>query len=125
MNELLTELLDTLAAIAHEDADLEASRSQLTKVILNGFLKPVEGYVVPEDYGLSSPSLNQRVRHALEQYITGAKRKAEELGLDYQGRLAAFQNPDITTKSHVAYDDFFSFVSGMTLNDSGDWVVDA
>lgn len=121
MEKLLAELLDALGEIAREHGELYDCQDELREAIHFAYLKPVEGYALPSDYGLDSAAANQQVREALEQYVTATKAKAEELKLDFHGRLDAFQNPYAAAKDHT-YDDFFGSTPPNFFDASGEWI---
>lgn len=121
MEKLLADLLDALGEIAQDHEELYDCQDELREAIHNGFLKPVVGYALPLEYGLDSEEANHRVREALERYIEAATAKAAELGLDFHGRLDAFQNPFAPAKNHT-YDEFFGSTPPNFFNASGEWI---
>jgi hypothetical protein len=82
----------------------------MTQVIHDGFFKPVAEFSIPEDVGMYSDAANAAVRDALADFLDHASRLAEELGLDFRERLAAFQHLDVSCgEAQINYNDFFQY----------------
>jgi len=111
MDELLHRLLDNLEEVAGEydevfDSDV---RERMHRAIERGWVKPVSGYVVPNEFGMFSREGNLAVRDALEHFLDAAPDAAADERLDTpQQRLDAFQNAEVTSSGDGhTYDEFF------------------
>lgn len=133
MEGILLQLLNNLEAIAHDYDGIydTVSREAMREAVFHGFLRSVPDYTIPSDFGLLerqgtqvvlSERGNLRVREALVGYIQAANTKANELGLTFQGRLAAFQNSEVVTEDGSTYDDFFGEADPSWFSESGEWV---
>src|SRR5262245_56918807 len=100
--DLLRVLLGRLDNIAHDHDELFDSvvRERMAKAIFNAFLKPVAGFHLPEDFGMSSEEANARIFEALHEYVTDANKLQEERALDFHGRLTAFQDETVEVGQH-------------------------
>jgi hypothetical protein len=124
MEELLLELLNTLEEVgqSHEEIADTESREAMRRAVFKGFLKPEPSFSLPTDFGLDDDNANHVVGQALGKYIQAANAKATELGLDFHGRLRAFQNPNVQTSSGTTYDEFFGYASPDWWSESGEWL---
>lgn len=125
MDKLLLALLESLEAIAieHEEIYDTDCREAMREVVHNLFLNPAPTYRWGSDFGLSGEQANLAVREALSQYIEGANRQASQLGLDFQARLAAFQDLSVSTPKHRNnYDDFFGHVPSEKFDNAGTYI---
>jgi hypothetical protein len=125
MKTLLLQLLESLEKIgkAHEELYDSEPREAMREAIYYSFLKPTQGYSLPDDYELLTEQGNRLVKAALEQYISAANRKSAELRLDFHGRLAVFQDSNVkTAEEGNYYDDFFGYARPNSYDSSGNWV---
>ena len=83
MDDLLRDLLDSLDAVGEEHEEIYDTecREMMGEPIFNLFIKPTEGYQMPDDFGLYSSKANQQVRLALARYIDAATDCARQEGL--------------------------------------------
>ena len=72
---------------------------------------PVDGYALPDSFGMFSEDGNEKVRSALESFISKANRLAKRQGLSTpQARLDAFQNDKVRSSGEgMPYDEFFGY----------------
>ena len=114
MDNLLKELMESLEAIGNEHQEMydTAVREAMTESILDGFVKPKPNFVLGEEFGVYEDEGNQKIKAALNTYISAATLRAAEIGLNSPTeRLAAFQNDEIHTDEEANYpDDFFGWV---------------
>src|SRR5262245_4349987 len=98
MEDLLKTLLNRLEGVGKTNEELYDTecRERLSGAVFDGFIKPVEGFDVPNGFGLYSPDANMKVRGAIGAYIADAKTRAAKMGLrSFHDRLAAFQNQNV------------------------------
>lgn len=126
MEELLRRLLNRLDVIGRDHSELYDTecRDRTGDAVFDGFVRPREGYTLPDDFALYTPEANRAVKEALAEYIDAAKAKAAELGLDtFHDRLEAYQLEDV--KSDVDgsyYDDFFGYAHPDEYDDDGNYI---
>lgn len=115
--EFLLELMEKLEEIGHEHGELYDTdvREQMHESILNGFIRPVEDYEVPDEFGMFSDEGNTRVRDVLEEYIMAAMQRTSMTGMsDPNARLEAFQNPEVHTEGEErCAEEFFGWVENV------------
>lgn len=113
----LQELLDQLEVLGTDHGELYDTdvRQQMFEAVLNSFLKPQPGYVLPETFGMFDPAADAAVRAALLAYATRASARAGQLKLmDPNDRLAAFQDSDVQTKQdEQQHDEFFGWAESI------------
>ena len=112
MEQVLRKLLDQLDLIAEENAEILDSdvREQLSETLFNSYIDPVEGYDLPDDFGLFSEEGNQRVRGAIKSFIDNAIPIAINLKLcTVDEKLGEFQNDDVESEQGSVYDDYFGY----------------
>jgi hypothetical protein len=117
MQELLLELLIRLEAIGDLDESLYDTvvRENMGNAICDGFIRPVPGYVLPDEYGMPEEE-NRLIKIALQDFVGGANRWASELGVvSFQERLAAFQDGSVRTE--IQRNDSEEFFGWMNPND--------
>ncbi len=123
MEKLLRQLLNRLEEIGniYEELYDTECREQMSDAIMNGFVRSMDAFVWPDEFGLHSAEANQAVREALQEYVDRASLKASELGLSqFHVRLAAFQNPNVVSDRDGSYfDDFFGYASPDSFDASG------
>jgi hypothetical protein len=123
MEVLLRDLLNRLGqvGVAHEEIYDTECRDRMSNAVFDGFIRPVDGFVLPSDFGLYSPDANARVREALARYIVDATRKATGLQLkSFHQRLAAFQNRDVKSDRGDYYDALFGYSDPNAFNAEGE-----
>src|SRR5438477_12952574 len=101
MRELLLKLLLRLEAIGndHEEAGDTVCRDAMRSAVFRSFLRPEPGFEFPDDYGLYDPDANLAVKETIEEFVSAARGLAPSLGLtNFQQRLAAFQDPSVSTE---------------------------
>ncbi|MEM7231706.1 MAG: hypothetical protein AAF517_06010 [Planctomycetota bacterium] len=116
MNAVLKSLLERLEEIGevHEDLYDTHVRDPMGDAVIEGFVVRRPGFVLPSDYETASPEASELIRGALDRYIDTATRRAVELGLNAEERLAAFQCDEICTDGERQYaDDFFGWYSAV------------
>jgi len=122
MGETLFELLKRLETIgdAHEELYDSEVREQMGDAIVAAFIRPVDGYVLPTDFGLYSPEANAEVRSAIGDYVAKANPLAIKLGLSrFHERLAAFQDDSVQVNLHRDYEDFFGHMPAEGYDEEG------
>jgi hypothetical protein len=110
VEKLLLELLTRLTVISEKHEELADSDVEeiMSTAIYDGFLNPQPGFSLPDEFRMYSKEGDRLVKEALEKYIRSAKILADEQGLNFHERLAAFQNLDCTYgDSKIDYNDFF------------------
>ena len=112
MEQILLELLIRLEAVGDRDESLFDSvvREKMGNAVFFGFIKPLPGFVLPDDYGMPEEE-NRAIKAALGAYIEAARELAPAAGLDtFHKRLAAFQNSAVrTAEQKNDFDDFFGW----------------
>jgi hypothetical protein len=123
VEKLLLQLLTSLEAVGekHEELFDTEMRSAMRGGIFSGFIKPEPSISLPTDFGLDDEA-NHAVSEAIRTYVQAANAKAMELGLNFRGRLLAFQNPSVHTPSGTTYDEFFGYTSPDRWTESGEWL---
>ena len=110
MEELLRELIADLASIAeqHQEINDTPVEESMSEAIFNGYLKPAIDCKLPTTFGMCSSAGDARVADALNRFLGRARILADNAGLTFQDRLAAFQNRDVTFgNAQFGYNDFF------------------
>jgi hypothetical protein len=115
MDHFLILLLNRLEEIGEANREIydSESRDKMSDAVINGFVRPLDHFVLPATFGLFSDVGNAKVHAAIEEYIKSAAPEAHRLGLDSpDDRLAAFQNSDIhTARGQKYFDDFFGYTT--------------
>lgn len=122
MENILQQLLVRLTAIGdeHEDVYDTDVREAMRDAVFAGFLKPAPDFEMPNDFKMYTKKGNELVRDAIEEYIAAANAKADELGLDFRGRYASFQNENVVVGPNKrSYDDFFGYTPVEEYDDKG------
>jgi hypothetical protein len=112
MEDLLRDLLNRLGQVGehHEEIYDTECRDRMSNAVFDGFIRRLDGFVLPSDFGLYSPDANARVREALATYIAEASVQAPALQLrSFHERLSAFQNGDVKSNGGDYFDDFFGY----------------
>jgi hypothetical protein len=122
MEQLLLELLIRLEAVGDRDESLfdTVVRERMGNAVFFGFIKPRQGFVLPDDYGMPEEE-NRAIKAALGGYIEGARALAPAAGLDtFHKRLAAFRNEAVRTAGRKNYfDDFFGWSNPELFDEAG------
>lgn len=112
LKQALKTLLEDLEEIEREfdglgDTDV---RERMGDHVLHAFLRPEPGFVPTGKYGLD-PEANSLVAKALAKYCKAADAVAKRLGLNtFAQRVAAFQDPNVTTSTGIDYNDYFGVI---------------
>lgn len=125
MDDLLKELLDRLGLVGknHEELYDTECRDLMSNAVFDGFIRQIDYFFLPSDFGLYSPEANASVREALAAYIAEANAKAAALHLtSFHDRLSAFQNSDVKSESGDYFDDLFGYSNPSAFNAEGDIV---
>jgi hypothetical protein len=112
MKRALKALLRKLEAIQEEYDGLGDTnvRDHMGDDVRRGFLQPEAGFAPSGEYGLE-PEADRKVAKALAAFCKSASAAAQRLGLDtYEQRVAAFQDPGVTTESGCDFNDFFGVI---------------
>lgn len=122
MAELLAAFLNQLAAVGEQHRELYDSvvRQAMSNAVFQGFLRPLPGYVLPDEFGMKTADGNRRVREALATYIAGAWPAARGAGLTtFHQRLAAFQDSAVRTVRKRDYESFFGWANPDDFDEAG------
>jgi hypothetical protein len=123
MEQLLRELLERLSVIEADHSGLTDTEvaEKLTEAVYQGFLKPAPGYQLPDHFGMTSAAADQRVKEALGEFLARARPLAEEQGMTFHQRLAAFQNLGVTVgPQRLDYNDYFRYFPPGRYDVAGD-----
>jgi hypothetical protein len=126
MDDLLKDLLDRLGLVGqnHEEIYDTECRDRMSTAVFDGFIRQLDDFVLPPEFGLYSPGANESVREALAIYINEANVRAAALHLiSFHDRLSAFQNSQIKSTNRGDYfDDLFGYSDPKAFNAEGDIV---
>ena len=125
MDELLKELLNRLGQVGknHEEIYDTECRDRMSNAIFDGYIRRLDAFVLPSDFGLYSPEANTAVCEALASYIDRANAQANVLKLrSFHERLSAFQNGDVKSDRKDYFDDFFGYSRPDAFNSEGEIV---
>jgi len=114
MQAILRRLLDRLDAVAerHDEVGDTEVREAMSAAVLDGFLRPVPGFVLPDRYAMFSDDGDRSVRQALAEFLPAAGRHAAEAGLaSFHERLSAFQDGDVRSAAGSFFDDYFGWAN--------------
>jgi len=71
-------------------------REQMSEAIGQKFINPLDGYQVPDQFGMYSSHTNKRVKATLIKFLSAVEPKIGTSGLETsEERLNAFQDEDI------------------------------
>lgn len=115
MNKILLEMLEALEDLAKRHTELydTETRGQMLAAICAGFVKPRPNVPVPSTFVMFSDEGDNAVCKILNKYISVAKQRAEEIGLEHPSdRLAAFYG-EVETDEGRAVDDFFGWIEAI------------
>jgi hypothetical protein len=109
LQKALARLLERLAVIQRSNPEIAdtAVREELSDAVFHGFVSPRKGYRIPADLGLDGARANQRLRKAVETYVTQATKIAAKQELSREERRAAFEDPTVLNSETEDYEDFF------------------
>jgi hypothetical protein len=112
MREALIRFLDALESIGvdHEEVYDTDVRERLGEAIERNLIAPGGSVDVPAKLGMFSDEADERVVAALYRYLTAARRRADELGLDEAARRTAVWDPEATSTSGATVDEFLGWV---------------
>jgi hypothetical protein len=117
LRRALEDLLEELLAISKDNVEIFDTdiREQMHEAVYDGFLKPKEHFVTPDEFGMFSEEANKQIKAALEKYIKRANDRSEKIGLsDPNERLSAFQDGDVTVgEEGVTPDEFFGWAESI------------
>jgi hypothetical protein len=122
MPELLLELLQELESIGIDNKEIYDSvyREEMGAPIWCLFIRPVDEYEWPDDFGLYSDIGNRRVKQALQVYVENANIIMPNSLTTFHQRLAAFQDENVKTENiSVYFDDFFGWANPDKFNRDG------
>jgi hypothetical protein len=122
VDELLRVLLNQLGRIGevHEEIYDTECRDRMSSAIFDGFIRPLDEYVLPSDFGMYSPGVNIEVRKSLEFYIHAAKSMFSRLPANsFHERLSAFQNGAVKSEKGDCFDDLFGYSHPNAFNNEG------
>lgn len=126
MNELLRELLNQLEALGeyHEELYDSECRERISQAMFDGFIKPLQGFRLPEDFGLYSADANLKVRDVIGKYVEDANQSAANAKLvSFHERLAAFQNREVRSDGQrLFFDDLFGYWRPEHFDERGDFI---
>src|SRR5688572_18661759 len=108
MREVLIRFLDALESIGvdHEEVYDTDVRERLAEAIERNLIAPGASVNVPAKLGMFSDEADERVVAALHRYLTDARRRADELGLDEAARRTAVWDPEAASTSGATVDEF-------------------
>jgi hypothetical protein len=99
--------LDKVADANEELSDIDV-REQMRDAIESALLSPVNGFELPNTYGMFDSTGDRRVKAALTKFVDLARLECESLGLKSRAeRLQAFQNSDVESMEGNTYDEYF------------------
>lgn len=124
MDTLLLELLRRLERLGEDHGELYDSetREQIGGIVMDGFVCRTPGFKMPERLGMLSEDADLELRRALDEYIQGADKLADEIGLSsFHARLAAFQNRTVRTNPaiDVGYEELFGHTPPEWYDETG------
>jgi hypothetical protein len=129
MEEHLLKLLSTLESLGNHYDELYDSevREAMGEVIMQGFVRCIEEYEIPAQFGMFTPNAEKSVRDSIASYIDSANRTAEECGLNcFHDRLNAFQNSDVRVNRavNVDYEELFGHTPPDWYDEGGNVIWD-
>jgi hypothetical protein len=114
MEDALLKFLIALEKIGEEHEELYDTdvREQMYDAVINSFINPKEGYILPVEFGMFSSEGNSAVRSVLERILPEFLSASSNEGLDTPlKRLLSFQNENVETPGEGNfYDDFFGYI---------------
>jgi hypothetical protein len=122
VEELLLELLHRLESLDDAYPELGDSevRHAMGHAVIDGFIRPKPGYVLPATFGLRRPGGDQRVREVLAWFLPAANQCAQQCGLTtFHQRLAAFQNGAVRTARTYDTEDYFGWLEPSSYDETG------
>ena len=125
MRRLLEQLLTDLEIIGNDNEELYDSevRTNMSKAILETFVKQNRSYVLPTTFGMNTEDGDRKVRDSLARFIDEAIKATQKDRGGFHQRLAMFQDEDATSQTGSAhYDDFFGYWRAHDFDDQGNAV---
>ena len=117
MKGILRELLDDLERIGEEHDEVYDTdvHERMHVALTQAFVKQVEGYSLPTEFGMFSAEGNSAVREALSRYVTRAIDAAKSAGLHTpEARLDALQDIHVvSSRGKGTYDEFIGHADGV------------
>jgi hypothetical protein len=110
MKKALKQLINALDKMfeTHEEVGDTAVREAMYEALHKSFINPVEGYTLPDEFGMFSPGGDKKVRAALVKFL--AHPEVVAAGKDLKTpkeRLSAFQDGDVESSEGNNYDEYF------------------
>ena len=122
MKTILKKLLDSLDEIAdrHEELFDSNVRQSMSNAIMEGFIRQKKDYQLPSDFGMFSREGNDDIRHAIDEFIAAANKKADELKINtFHGRLDAVQDSSVRSIEGNDYDEFLGHSPSNFFDEAG------
>jgi hypothetical protein len=95
---------------AHSEVTDTETRASMRKAIMDGFINPKPGFVLPDDFAMADEEGNAKVNAALAKFLAKARAEADKAGLTTaEARLRAFQE-DVQSNDGSEYDQYFNHV---------------
>ena len=112
MKKALKQLLDDLDKVFEEHQEVGDTdvKQRMYDAVHDGFIVPLPGYTLPEEFGMFSEEGEQLVRAALQSFLAHPEvSEAATLLKTPKARLAAFQDNSIKSSGGMYYDEFFGY----------------
>ena len=111
----LKRLLNALDRImeSHEELGDTDVRERMYEAVFHGFIVQTNGYVLPEEFGMFEPGGNHKVKKALQEFIESARKETVGKLATPHERLSAFQDPEVTGRDDLTYDEFFGHAEAL------------
>jgi hypothetical protein len=110
MKRALLQLINALDGVfeEHEEVGDTDVREQMYDAVHKGFILPQAGYSLPPKFGMFTDDGDKLVRLALQKFLAHPDVMALSKSLPTpEERLAAFQDPDVTSTEANTYDEYF------------------
>lgn len=109
MKTALEQLINDLDHVIedHEEVGDTDVREQMSEAVRKSFIVPEPGYELPAEFGMFSSEGDRVVRAALEKFLTHSEVLAARSLKTPAARLAAFQDPRVTSNLGHIYDEYF------------------
>lgn len=125
LEDVLRKLLFRLEQVGenHEEIYDTECRDRMSNAIFDGYVRRLDGFTLPSEFGLYALDANEAVREALGAYIAEANEKATALQLSsFHERLSALQNGEVKSIGGNYFDDFFGYLHPDAFNEEGECV---
>jgi hypothetical protein len=123
---LLLSLLEKLERVGENNEEIYDTecRDKMLDFIWNSFVLPSSNYKTPDDFGMFESIANKQVKKAIEEYIEKASVMADDNQMNFQQKLAVFQDSDVATSSDekIEFDDFFGWCNPDRFDSEGNHV---